>query len=144
MSSCPFPTTITITPQALPTKDFFNIAHRILVQFLSSFFYVCLYSVHVVHPYSSIDNTTAWKKSCFILLDTSDSHIIDSLLIVVHTFDRHILTSLPEDWTLLLKYTNLSTNFTTIESRDGSFLIQICFVCIHMETNAFCCLFQAM
>ena len=33
----------------------------------------------VVHPYSSIDTTTAWKKSCFILSDRSDFHMIDNL-----------------------------------------------------------------
>ena len=37
-------------------QDFFSIAGSILVQFLSSFFSICLVSVHVVHPYSRIDN----------------------------------------------------------------------------------------
>ncbi len=31
-----------------------------------------LVSVHVVHPYSSIDTTTAWKKLHFILSVRSD------------------------------------------------------------------------
>ena len=35
--------------------------------------------VHVVHPYSSIDATAAWKKLRFILSVRSDFHIIDSL-----------------------------------------------------------------
>ena len=41
-------------------------------------------SVHVVHPYSSIDTTAAWKKLRFILSVRSDFHMIDSLLMAVH------------------------------------------------------------
>ena len=33
-------------------KDLFNIAHSILVQFLSSFFSICFVNVHMVHPYT--------------------------------------------------------------------------------------------
>ena len=40
--------------------------------------------VHVVHLYSSIDATAAWKKLRFILSVRSDFHIVDSLLIAVH------------------------------------------------------------
>ena len=47
----------------------------------SSFFSSRFVSVHVVHPYSSIDVTAAWKKLCFILSVRSDFHIIDSLSI---------------------------------------------------------------
>ena len=43
-------------------QDLFNIAHSILVQLSSSFFFSCLVSIQVVHPYSSIDTTAAWKK----------------------------------------------------------------------------------
>ena len=48
-------------------QDLFNIALSILVQFPSSFFSIRFVSVHVVHPYSSMDMTTPWKKSRFIL-----------------------------------------------------------------------------
>ena len=48
-------------------QDLFNIAHNSLVQLPSSFFYSCLVSVQVVHPYSSINTTVAWKKLRFIL-----------------------------------------------------------------------------
>ena len=48
-------------------KDLFNITRSILVQFPSSFFSMRFVSVHVVHPYCSIDTTAAWKKSIFIL-----------------------------------------------------------------------------
>ena len=56
-------------------QDLFNTAHSILVYLSSSFFFICLVSVHVVHPYSSID------KLLFILSDRSDFHINDSQLI---------------------------------------------------------------
>ena len=46
----------------------------------SSFFYSRFVSVHIVHPYSSIDVTAAWKKLRFILSVRSDFHIIDSML----------------------------------------------------------------
>ena len=38
---------------------------------------VCLVSVQVVHPYSSIDTTAAWKKLCFILSVRFDFHMIE-------------------------------------------------------------------
>ena len=47
-------------------QDLFNIARSILVQLSSSFFSSRLVSVQVVHPYSSIDTTTAWKKLRYI------------------------------------------------------------------------------
>ena len=40
-------------------QDSFNIASRILVKFLSSFFSINFVSVHVGHLYSSINKTTA-------------------------------------------------------------------------------------
>ena len=48
-------------------QDLFNIALNILEQLSSSFFFSRLVSVQVVHPYSSIDTTAAWKKLRFIL-----------------------------------------------------------------------------
>ena len=39
----------------------------LLATLKSSFFSSRFVSVQVVHPYSSIDTTTAWKKLCFIL-----------------------------------------------------------------------------
>ena len=44
-----------------------------------SFFSIRLLSIHVVHPYSSIDTTAAWKKLCYILSVTSDFHMNDRL-----------------------------------------------------------------
>ena len=85
-------------------QDLFNIAQSILVQFPSRFFFLHFVSIHVVHPYSSIDTTAAWKKSCFILSDRSDFHMIDSLLIAVYTFARHILTSFSVNEMLLPRY----------------------------------------
>ena len=63
----------------------------------------CSQSVHVVHPYSSIDTTAVWKKLHFILSVRSDFHMTDSLLIAVHTFVSHVLMSFSIDETLLPK-----------------------------------------
>ena len=42
-------------------------------------FSICLVSIHVVHPYSSIDTTAAWKKLRFISSVKSDFYMTDSL-----------------------------------------------------------------
>ena len=76
----------------------------------SSTEWICLsrfVSVHVVHPYSSIDVTAAWKKLRFILSVRSDFHIIDSL----------VSTSFSVDSTLLPRYVNLSTSLSGVPSR---------------------------
>ena len=52
-------------------QDLFNTACSILAQLLSSFLFICLVSVHVVHPYNSFDMTAAshgqvhwpWKQN---------------------------------------------------------------------------------
>ena len=64
-------------------QDLLNIAHSIHVQLPSRFLSIRVVSVHVVHPYSSIDTTAAWKKQRFILSDRSDFHMTDSLSIAV-------------------------------------------------------------
>ena len=87
--------------------DLFYITCSIFVQFPSSFFSMCFVSVHVVHPLSSIDTTITWKEFCFISLDWLDFYMINSLLIAVHIFAWHILTSLSVDETLLLLWTCL-------------------------------------
>ena len=75
-------------------QDLFNIAHSISVIAIKLF-------LHVVHPYSSIDTTTAWKKLHFILLVGSDFHMTDSLSIAVFAFASHVLMSVLVDETLL-------------------------------------------
>ena len=55
-------------------QDLFNIAYCILVQFPFSCFSIHSVSVHVVHPFSRIDTTAAWKKLRFILSERSDFH----------------------------------------------------------------------
>ena len=82
-------------------RDLFNIARSILVLLTSSFFSIRLVSVHVVHPYSSIDTTVAWKKLRFILSVRSDFHMTDSLSIAVHDFASRMLMSVSVDDTLL-------------------------------------------
>ena len=89
----------------------FKTAHRIPEQFPSSFFSICFISIHLVHPYSSMNTATAWKKSWFILLDWSDFYMIDNLPIAFHAFARHLLTSLSVDEMLVPRYENLTTNF---------------------------------
>ena len=69
-------------------QDLFNIDRSILVYLLSSFF-----SIHVVHPYSSIDTIAACKKLSLILSVRSDYHMADSLLIAVYAFVSHVSMS---------------------------------------------------
>ena len=92
-------------------EDLFSIACSILMQFLSSFFHIRFVSINVLHLCNSTDTSSACEKSCFILLDKSDFHMVDSLSIAILAFVRCILTSLSVDEMLLLKYKNLSTNF---------------------------------
>ena len=87
----------------------FNTACSILVQLPSSFFSIRLASIHVVHPYSSIDTIAAWKKLRFILSVMSDSHMTDRLPIAVHAFASRVSFSVDE--TLLPRKVNLSTSF---------------------------------
>ena len=67
--------------------DLFNIACNILVQLPSSFFSIRLVSIHIVHPYSSINTTAAWKKLRFILSVKSDFHMTDSLSMAVYALN---------------------------------------------------------
>ena len=60
-----------------------------------------LVSVHVVHPYSSIDMIAAWKKLHFILLVRSDFHMTDNLLIAVDAFVSRMSMSVSVDETLV-------------------------------------------
>ena len=70
------------------------------IQLAAFFFSIHLVIIHVVHPYSSIDMTAAWKKLRFILLDRSDFHMTDSLPIAIHAFAIHVLMSFLIDETL--------------------------------------------
>ncbi len=60
-----------------------------------------LVSVHVVHPYSSVDTTAAWKKLRFILSVSSYFSMIDSQSIAVHAFASRLLMCVSVDETLL-------------------------------------------
>ncbi len=59
-----------------------------------------LVSVHIVHSYSSIDTTAAWKKLRFILLVRSDFHMSDSLSIAIHAFTSRVLMPVSVDETI--------------------------------------------
>ena len=77
----------------------------------------------------------------------SDFHLFDNL--VVHAFASCILITFSVDETLLPKYVNLSTKFREppFSVDISSFLIKtlvLCFVCIHMDANATCCLLQIL
>ena len=82
-------------------QDLFNIARNILVSLPSSLFSSRFVSVNVVHPYHSIDTTTAWRKLCFILSVRSDFHMTDGLSIAVHAFVIRVSMSFSVDETLL-------------------------------------------
>ena len=90
-------------------RDLFNIARSILGLLLSSFFFIDLVSVHVVHPCSSIDTTAAWKKLRFILSVRSDFHMTDSLFMAVHAFANRVSFSV--GGTLLPRLVTLSISF---------------------------------
>ena len=63
----------------------------IIISLFLTFFWILLFlSIVIVHPYSSIDTTAAWKKLHFILSVRSDFHMIDSLSIAVHAFISHV------------------------------------------------------
>ena len=60
-----------------------------------------LVCVQVVHPYSSIDTTAAWKKLRFILSVRFYFHMIESLSIAVPAFVSRVSVSFSVDDTLL-------------------------------------------
>ena len=66
-----------------------------------AFFSIRLFSVHVVHLYSSIDTTAAWKKLRFILLIKSDFHMTNRLSIAIYAFASRVFMSVLVDETLL-------------------------------------------
>ena len=76
--------------------DFFNIARSILVLLPSSFVFIRLVSVHVVHPHSVLfygsGLTSIWP-------------------IAVHAFASHLLMFFLVDETLLPRYVKLSTSY---------------------------------
>ena len=103
-------------------QNLFSIACGILVLFLSSFFSICFINVQVVHSYGRIDTTAAWKKSCFILSDRSDFHMINNQLITVHTFVRCILMPFSYNFKYLIDTNNLYP-IDTVSSNYSSLII---------------------
>ena len=60
-----------------------------------------LVSVQGVHPFSSMDTTTNWKKLCLILSDKSKFRMTESLSSAVHAFASRVLMLFSVDETLL-------------------------------------------
>ena len=69
-------------------QDLFNIALNILVWLPSSFFSCHFVRIQVVHPYSSIDTTSAWKKLRFILSVWSERYIYIYIYIYMRERER--------------------------------------------------------
>ena len=65
-------------------QNLFHITRSIFMQLPSSFFSICLVSVHVVHPYNRMGTSTAWKNLRFILWDRSDFHMTTNPSIAIH------------------------------------------------------------
>ena len=98
---------------------------------------------------ANIPTDTAWKKSRFILSRGSDFNMIDSLSIRVHTFPMCEWTSLSEDEILLPRFQKWSINFSglplKVEMAPSRLKhMKSFFICVHIEANASCCLFQAV
>ena len=55
------------------------------------FFLMWFVSIGVVHSYSSTDTDTAWEKSCFILSNEYNFHMIDNQSITVHAFPMRMI-----------------------------------------------------
>ena len=102
---------------------------------------MCFVHIHVVHPYSSIDTDSLEEILLYFI--RSHFHMIDNLSIAFHTYARCMLTPLSVDE--MPKYLNWFTNFKGLPLKvetDPFCIKQMnCFICIHLEANAFCCLF---
>ena len=81
------------------------------------FFFMRFLNVQMVLPYSSIDQSTHWKKADYILSKWSDFRVINSLSTSVHTLGRHMLTTPSVDEILLTRYANSFTNFLGLPLR---------------------------
>ena len=84
------------------------------------FFSTSFVSVHVVHPYCSIDTTASLKKLHFISSVRSDFNMTDRLSIASHAFASRESMSVWVDGTLLPWEGKLSTSF-----RELSFCVAI-------------------
>ncbi len=103
----------------------------------------------MVHPYSSIDTTTAWRKLHFILSVRSDFYMTDTLSIAAHAFAAHAYWCL--SWLMrhcfLGRGTCLLVSENYILCGDVTSLIKahiFRLVCVDMEAYASGCSFQTM
>ena len=117
-------------------------------------FSICLVSIHVVHPYSSIDTTAAWKKLRFILSVKSDFHMTDSLSIayqkhyvigVVHICNclyRVYLFIICLDYGLRMSIDKMFLISSILNVSNQFYLKQFSFAWVHSLSKTF--LFQAI
>ena len=108
--------------------DLFKIARSILVKLPSSFISILYVSLHVVHPYISIDTTAAWKKLRFILSVRSDFHMTDNLSLAVHAFANPVSMSFSVDETLL----PLPTPTPPVVSRCSSHILMYWYLIVSL------------
>ena len=122
-------------------QDLFNIPRRILVQLPSSFFLIRFVSIHVVHPYSRMDTTTALKKLRFILSDSSDFHMTANQSTTVNAFASCVFMSFFVGETLLPMLVNLSTSYREPPYSMELYIV-LCFRVIFLSYNN--CLFTLL
>ena len=112
------------------------------------FFSIRLVSVHVVHPYNSIDTSTAFKKLGFILSVRYDFHMTDRLSIATHAFASPFwCLSRSMSHCFLDRWTCPQVSKHTLYCGDVIILIKahvFRLVCVHMESYASSCSFQTM
>ena len=116
-------------------QELFKTALSIFLESPPTIFSIRFVSVHVVHPYSSMDTATTRKKSRFILLDWSNFCMINSVSIEFHAFDRCSMTSFSVDEILLSRYVNWSTNYDGLSLRVE--MAPFCFKLMYSALFAF-------
>ena len=100
---------------------------------------MCFVSIPVVHPFSSIDTATSWKKPHFIISIRLDFHKINSLSKAFHAFIKLMLILLSVDKMLLPRYVNWSTDF-----RGWPLWVQITPFCLKCNFTVKCLLLLAL
>ena len=98
------------------------------------------FEVRVVHPYSSTNMVTTWKKSTFVLLERSDFHMVVNLSIAYCAMC--ILIWLSVNKILLPKHMNWSVNFGGLSFNEEIApswlrLMNLGFIWVHIISKIF-------